>query len=135
MRKKERKVKKIETNKLKTTLFIAATIALTIFVILFSADPFTCENFYLGTTISAYQPQTEHGSKTRIVVKLDDGRNVDVKQTIAMGPITNGKRIIVQECTTMILRRIAFRFIKYVDDKSSFKELEQLNEVIKKNGV
>lgn len=131
--KKLRKVgKKSSFNKI---LGGVSGICLLLFLLTFALEPITCGDFFIGTTISALDQESGHGAKTYLIVKLDDRRRVEVKQTVASGPMVQGKRLIVQECTTRILKRKSFQFIKNIETQSNLSEEQQLKEVKNRNGV
>ena len=127
-----KKIKVSRPNtKLKKILYIFNGVLFILFLMVLFLDPHTYGDFFIGTIVSEYKAESEHNPEKRIIVELDDGRKVHVKQmVVTLNPVIKGKRLIVQERTTMILKRKSYYLVKIIDTNSNLSE-EQLLEQIK----
>lgn len=67
-----------------------------------------------GTSKASEQSRLgESGGKTFMVV-LDDGRTVELEGSM-MGALEAGRRVLVQENTTLIFKRKNFSFVRYLE--------------------
>jgi hypothetical protein len=67
-----------------------------------------------GRIIGLFQPQTEWGSRTEFVIRLNDGRTIHLGSS-RLGTFRQGRAVLVQEYRSKILGRSEFQFMKYVD--------------------
>jgi hypothetical protein len=67
-----------------------------------------------GTSKASEQSHLgESGGKTYMVL-LDDGRTVELEGSM-MGALEAGRRVLVQENTTLIFKRKNFSFVRYLE--------------------
>ena len=81
---------------------------------LFGLDSFESIGESTGTLIGLYQRQTEQGSPTRFVVKLDSGKTVTLDAT-RMGAYQEGRRVVVAKWRSKWFRRVHYTFKRYVE--------------------
>lgn len=88
--------------------------------VLFLTESFGTNGQYEGTVSGAYQPQSEYGEPTRFIIKLDNGKTVDVSAT-RMGPFKQGRRVLVRKWRSQWFHRTRYTFMHYIEEPSSTK--------------
>ena len=109
--------RKIKRNKLVgTILAFAMSIVALHFLISFATDrPYSTGRFYNGTITGIYKPEVDaRDSRTKVLVTLDDGAIVKVLPE-NMGDWQIGKRISVEEMSSMRYKIKTHRFENYIE--------------------
>ena len=123
---KPRKV--VYDNPIKGAIFIFIMIVIPITLsFLFVLDSFEPIGESTGTLVELYQRQTEEGSPTQFVVKLDSGERV-LLDTTNMGAYKAGRRVIVKKWRSKWFRRIHYTFKRYVEIPDGIQPMPYNNQ-------
>ncbi len=99
-------------NYTKPIILLTVIILLFVAILIFAYDPYIAGKEVLGSVQNEYKQTLQRYVSTRFVIKLDNGQLVDV-QANRMGTFRKGKRVIVQEMTSLIFKRKEYQFLRY----------------------
>ena len=99
-------------NYTKPIILLTVIILLFVAILVFAYDPYIAGKEVVGSVQSEYKQTLQGYVTTRFVIKLDNGELVDI-QGNRMGAFRKGKRVIVQEMTSLIFKRREYKFLRY----------------------